>query len=216
MLVCNTNCTRRSSGVWDRQTTSLSSTNLTGCHCALWPLGAKLIYMLPVREILGRANCLCTERQPSLLWSLSISVCVYVHVRVCSFTQSLAMSRTSCTYLCQGKLKICVWILLINAKFMMLVVRRWEVEVMFIQISKQVKVSCTLWFTPTLGGVVMYGAQRAPCPCCASSVTRGPCSAWLCDSCPLLQQQTMKQPYIIGQLCPLKWWQTKPTESIKP
>lgn len=43
----------------------------------------------------------------------------------------------------------------------------------------------------------MYGAQRAPCPWCTSSVTRGPCSAWLGDSCPLLQQEMMKQPYII-------------------
>ena len=46
-----------SSGARDRQTTSLSSSNLTGCYRALWPLGARLIYMLPVREILGRANC---------------------------------------------------------------------------------------------------------------------------------------------------------------
>lgn len=49
---------RLSSGVWDRQTTLLSSSNQTGCYCALWPPGARLIYMLLVREISGRANCL--------------------------------------------------------------------------------------------------------------------------------------------------------------
>lgn len=75
--------------------------------------------------------------------------------------------------------------------------------------------SCSFWFTTAPGGVVMNGAQRAALPRCTSRVTEGPCSGWPPDSCPSLQWQRMKQPYIIGQLCPLRLWQTKPAESIK-
>lgn len=61
---------------WDRRTTSLSSSNLTGCYRALWPLGARLIYMLPVREILGRANCFAQRET-------AITALKCEHLRVC-------------------------------------------------------------------------------------------------------------------------------------
>ncbi len=93
-----------SSGVWDGQTTSLSSSNLTDCYCALWPLGAKLIYMLPVREISGRANCLA-KRETAITALKCEHLCVCVYMCVQSLASSLGAGRTSCTYLCQGKFK---------------------------------------------------------------------------------------------------------------
>lgn len=146
-------------------------------------------------------------------------LCVYVCVR--RLTSSLATGRTSCTYLCQGKIKICVWILFIDDKFMLFVVRPRRAGDLSSSLGSRVLtgqqagecLSCSLPGSHRLSAEMWCtGLQGLPCPCCTSSVTQRPCSAWLPDSCPLLQ----KQPYIIGQLCPLRLWQTKPTESIKP
>lgn len=81
------------------------------------------------------------QRDSHRCFEVWASMCVCVCVR--SLTRSLALSRTSCTYLCQGK----VWILLINGTFRTLVVRQWAVEKFSRERcskSKQVTVSLAL------------------------------------------------------------------------
>lgn len=112
------------------------------------------------------------ERQPSLLWS----VCT------CVLTSSVA------TVYARGKLKSVYGFYLLMTSLCCLSVSAGDLS------SSACSYRPGSWFTAALNGAVMSW------PYSTSSVTQGPCSAWLPDSCPLLQRQRMRQPYIIGQL----------------
>lgn len=149
------------------------------------------------RSVPGLFTCCWWERSrerklPRTDWDShrSFEVCVYACAH--SPASSLAARRTA-----RGKLKsVYGFYLLMASRCCVSSVNKCLrfIKLMFFAGQQAgAHLSRSPSFAPALFGAAMS------CLDSGSGVTQGPCCVWLPDSCPLLQRQTMKQPYIIGQ-----------------